>query len=85
MPNIEKDVRNPERRAQDEAIAGEPRLRPLELPADAVGAPLETHLGRTRRHPLALAGIVENGLVRLLDPAMKLPERARVIVVAESA
>ena len=31
------------------------------------------------------AGIVENGVVRLLDPAVKLPERSRVIVVAEGA
>jgi len=85
MRNIEKDTRSPERRAQDEALAAAPQLHPLELPADAVSAPLEAHLGRTRRHPLALAGIVENGLVRLLDPAMKLPERARVIVVAEGA
>ena len=85
MANIEADSRSAGRRVRDEAIAAEPPLRPLELPADAAPSPLEGHLGRGRRHPLALAGIVENGLVRLLDPAMKLPEHARVIVVAEGA
>jgi hypothetical protein len=85
MPTSETDSRSPNRRALDEAIAGEPPLRPLDLAPDAVPAPVEVFAGRTRRHPLALAGIVENGLVRLLDPAMKLPEHSRVIVVAEGA
>jgi hypothetical protein len=31
---------------------------------------------------VAVAGVVENGLVRPLDPAVKLPERSRVIIVA---
>ena len=31
---------------------------------------------------LTVAGIVENGLVRPLDPTVKLPEHARVIIVA---
>jgi hypothetical protein len=35
-----------------------------------------------RRRPVAVAGIVENGLVRPLDPAVKLPEHSRVIIVA---
>jgi hypothetical protein len=29
-----------------------------------------------------VAGIVENGVVRLLDPTIKLPEHSRVIIVA---
>jgi len=42
--------------------------------------------GLGRRHrPLAVAGVVENGLVRPLDPAVKLPEHSRVIIVASEA
>jgi hypothetical protein len=41
---------------------------------------VESHLGR-RRRPLAVAGVVENGLIRLLDPAVTLPEHSRVIIV----
>jgi hypothetical protein len=33
---------------------------------------------------MAIAGIVENGLVRPIDPAVKLPEHSRVIIVAEA-
>jgi len=43
--------------------------------------PVEAHLARLRR-PVAVAGVVENGLVRPLDPSVKLPERSRVIIVA---
>ncbi len=42
---------------------------------------MEAHLARQAGHPLAVAGVVENGLVRPLDPAVKLPERSRVIIV----
>ena len=76
------DQRSPECRARDEQIAAEPPLPPLELPPEAVSSSLEAHLGRSRRRPLAVAGLVENGVIRLLDPAVKLPEHARVIVVA---
>jgi hypothetical protein len=76
------DTRRPERRARDEQIAAEPQLAPLELPADAVPSPVETHLRRQYRRLLAVAGVVENGLVRPLDPAVKLPEGSRVIIVA---
>ncbi|MGA2705884.1 MAG: hypothetical protein ABSH35_32980 [Isosphaeraceae bacterium] len=31
---------------------------------------------------VAVVGVVENGLVRLLDPRVRLPEQSRVIVVA---
>ena len=75
------DERSPERRARDERIAAEPRLPPLDLPPEAPAAPMEAHL-RSRRRPLALAGVVENGLVRPLDPTVKLPEHARVIILA---
>jgi hypothetical protein len=76
------DQRSPARRACDEQIAAEPQLAPLELPPDAAPSSVETHLGRLRRRPRAVAGVVENGLVRPLDPAVKLPEHARVIIVA---
>ncbi len=55
------------------------------MPPDAPSAPMEAHLGRRRLRPVAVAGIVENGLVRPLDPAVKLPEHARVIIVATEA
>jgi hypothetical protein len=81
MPIPETDKRSPGRRALDEQIASEPPLAPLELPADARSAPVETHLSKRRRH-VAVAGVVENGLVRPLDPAVHLAEHARVIIVA---
>lgn len=82
MPTPEVDQRSPGRRARDELIAAEPLRPPLDLPPDAPSSPLETHLARYRRRPIAVAGVVENGLVRPLDPAVQLPEHARVIIVA---
>ena len=82
MTTPEVDRRSPGRRARDEQIAAEPPLAPLDLPPAAPSSPVETHLGRQRRGPMAVVGVVENGLVRPLDPAVKLPERARVIIVA---
>lgn len=79
------DHRGAARRALDEQIAAEPQLAPPEVPLDAVPSPMESHLGRLRRRPLAVAGVVENGMVRFLDPAVKLPEHSRVIVVASDA
>ena len=79
------DSRSPERRARDEQIAAEPQLAPLELAADAKPSSMEAHMSRLARHPLAVEGIVENGLVRPLDPAVKLPEHSRVIIVASEA
>lgn len=81
MTNPVDDQRSPKRRARDEQIAAEPPLAPLQLEPDAASAPVETHLVRQGRRPLAVAGIVENGLVRPLDPAVKLPEASRVIIV----
>jgi hypothetical protein len=74
------DRRSPLRQARDEQIASDPQLAPLTLPANATPLPVEAHLARVRR-PLAVAGIVENGLVRPLDPAVKLLEHSRVIIV----
>lgn len=76
------DQRSPERRARDEQIATEPALPPLELPADAIPSPVESHLSRHTRRPLAVFGVVENGMARPVDPTVKLPEHARVIIVA---
>lgn len=82
MPAPEMDQRIPERRASDERIASEPQMAPLELPLNATFSPMETLLGRDRRRPIAVAGLVENGLVRPLDSAVKLTEHSRVIIVA---
>ena len=82
MSSAESDHRSPARRARDEELAAEAPLAPPELPADATPSPVEFHLARRHRRPVAVAGIVENGLVRPLDPAVILPEHARVIIVA---
>ena len=76
------DNRSPARKAKDEEIAAEPQLLPVDLPADAVFSPIEAHLGSGHSCPIAVAGIVENGVVRPLDPAVKLREQERVIIVA---
>jgi len=51
-PHIVSD-RTAQRRVQDERIAAEPKLPPLNLPPDAVGTPVEVALARIRRRPLA--------------------------------
>jgi hypothetical protein len=79
------DQRSSARRARDEQIATEPQIAPAELAPDAAMSPVEAHLGRLRRRPLPVAGVVENGLIRPLDPAVKLPEHSRVIIVAAEA
>ena len=79
MATPEADSRSPDRRTRDEQIAAEPSMAPLDLPPGASAAPLESYLHR--RRPVAVAGVVENGLVRPLDRAVKLPEHARVIIV----
>jgi hypothetical protein len=78
----ESDRRSKERRALDEQIAAEPKMPPLELPANSTSSPAESFLAQRRRRPLAVAGVVENGLVRPLDPTVNLPEHSRVIIVA---
>jgi hypothetical protein len=82
MTTPAKDQRSAARRAQDENIAAEPLLQPLDLPAEAATDSLEAHLARQTRNPVAIAGIVENGVVRPLDPTVNLPEKTRVIIVA---
>ena len=76
------DGRSAERRALDEQIAAEMPRAPLDLPPGAPATPVEAHLARHARRPVAVAGIVQNGVVRPIDPAVKLPEQSRVIIVA---
>ena len=85
MPTPEVDHRSAGRKVCDEQIAAEPQMAPLELPPNAIPLAVEAHLGRLPRRPFAVAGIVENGLVRPLDPAVKLLEHSRVIIVASEA
>lgn len=80
MPAPTPDLREPQRRARDEQIASEPHIPPPDLPPGAVASPVEAHLAA--RRPLAVAGVVENGVVRPLDPDVRLTERSRVIIVA---
>jgi hypothetical protein len=76
------DQRSQGRRVKDERIAAEPEIAPLDLPPDAPSSPVEACLNRSARRPVAVAGVVENGLVRPLDPSVILPEHSRVIIVA---
>ena len=82
MTILKTDERSPERRERDEQIVAEPQMPPLGLPPEASATPVETHLDQQRRRPVAVVGVVENGLMRPIDPAVKLPERSRVIIVA---
>jgi hypothetical protein len=81
MNDPEVDKRSRERRDRDDQIASEPPLAAPDLPSDAVPSTVEAHLDRQYRRPLALVGVVENGLVRPIDPAVALPEHSRVIIV----
>jgi hypothetical protein len=76
------DQRSADRRARDEQIAAEPEMPPLDLPADAAASSVETHIARQTWRPLAVAGVVEHGVVRPLDPTVSLPDHLRVIIVA---
>jgi hypothetical protein len=78
------DSRSDQRKAEDERIAAEPPLPPTDIAAGSAAKPLEEHLRKVRR-PVALMGIVENGVVRPLDPQVTLPERSRVIIVTSDA
>ena len=80
MPTPQPDLRSEHRKVLDEQLASEPHLpHPAILPSEQP-RPLEGHL--RHRHPVAVVGVVENGMVRLLDPRVRLPEQSRVIVVA---
>ena len=65
----------PEQKRRDRDVqrrASEPRLPLPDLPAGTAPLPVEAHLAR-RARPLAVAGVVENGMVRLLDPQTARP------------
>ncbi len=79
------DTRSRARKERDDVLAGEAPLSPPPLASDVAVAPVEEHLRRLQRRPLALAGVVENGVVRPLDPSVKLTERAQVIIVTSEA
>ncbi len=81
MDTARTDLRSPARRILDEQIATEPMLPPPERAPGATPGSMEAHIRQLTRRPLPEAGIVENGLVRLLDPAGMLPEHSRVIIV----
>jgi hypothetical protein len=79
------DDRSPERRAQDEQIAAEPPMAALDIAPGTTVSPMEAHLFQRTGRAVAVAGVVENGLVRPLDPTVKLAEHSRVIIVATEA
>jgi hypothetical protein len=77
------DQRDARRRALDEQIAGEPQLPPLSIPEGTSGRPIEAIRPQLpSRRPVAIVGIVENGLVRPLDSDFPLRENSRVVIVA---
>jgi hypothetical protein len=80
MPDPTPDLRGANRRALDDLIAAEPPLPPPDLPPGATPSPVEAHL--PTRRPLAIEGVVENGLIRPLDLDVRPPEHSRVIIVA---
>jgi hypothetical protein len=83
MITPDQDDRSAERKLLDEEIAAASPLPLPDLPPGTTPLPMEVHLQRLRR-PIAVPGVVENGLVRPLDPAVQLPEHARVVIVAAS-
>lgn len=83
MPTPQPDTRSDRRKALDEQLAAEPQLPVSDAAPGDQPRPLEEYL-RSRQRPVAVVGVVENGVVHLLDDAVKLPEHSRVIVVASS-
>jgi hypothetical protein len=79
----QSDSRTSQRKLLDEQIASEPQLPAPDLTPGQAPRPVEDYL--RRRRPLAVMGIVENGLVRPLDPQVKLPDHTRVIIVASES
>lgn len=81
MPIPQPDTRSDRRKALDEQLAAEPLMPIPDAASDERLLPLEAHL-KPRPRPVAVVGVVENGLVRLLDAGVTFPEHSRVIVVA---
>lgn len=82
MVQVQPDTRSEERKRFDEQLAAEAGNAPLDAPKDAKLVPMESLLKRSVRRPFAIAGIVENGVVRPIDSGVKLLEKSRVIIVA---
>lgn len=82
MPVPDPDRRSERRRLLDEQIAAEPQLPPPDLAPGSTPRPLEAYLAHRQCRPVAAMGIVENGLIRPLDPQFKLAERTRVIILS---
>jgi hypothetical protein len=80
MPTPQPDTRSERRKAFDEQLASESHLPHPNIRAGEQPRPIDDHI--RHRRPVAIVGVVENGMVRLLDPHMTLPEQSRVIVVA---
>ena len=78
----EPDRRSPQRKADDERIAAEPPFPMPDIPPGTTPRPIEAFHPRPHRRPIAVAGVVENGMVRLLDPDVTLADDTRVVVVA---
>ena len=81
----EPDARSPERRALDEQIAAEAEAAFAEhgMPEDPPDTPtftFEEYL-RAMRNSVEVAGVVEDGEIRLCHPDTRLPERARVLIL----
>jgi hypothetical protein len=76
-----EDDRTAEQQARDEALAAEPPLAPPDLPEEVTPAPVEEHLRRMHK-PIAVPGVIENGVARPLDQTVQLPEHSRVIIIA---
>jgi hypothetical protein len=81
MSQISHDDRTLERRTLDDAIANEAKLPIPDHTETYPRAFMEEHLEKLHR-PVAVPGVVENGVIRLLDSTIILPEHTRVIVVA---
>jgi len=77
------DTRSAKRKAADERLAEEPPLAPPDLPVGTTPRSVESLL--PVRKPVAILGVFENGLVRPVDPAVTLPERAKVIIVTNAS
>jgi hypothetical protein len=83
MTTPQLDTRTPKRRQLDEELAEAPLQAIPEPVAGEEPRPVEDHLRHQR--PIAVVGVVEGGVVRLLDTSVMLPEHSKVIVVASEA
>ena len=81
MATTSPDERSEARKRQDGAIASEPPLPPLDVLAGTQALPIEEHIRKRRRRPQAFLGVVENGVIRPIDPDVRLPDRSSVIIV----